>query len=71
MPITWSEIQQRRLKELDAAPEEQNAQFDNTAERDKNFHKLEKKLIQQARFRLKEFREKYMRPDYHGHRAVS
>jgi phenylalanyl-tRNA synthetase alpha chain len=62
MPITWSDIQQRRLKELDAAPEEQNAQFDNAVERDKTFQKLEKRLIKQARYRLKEFREKYMRP---------
>jgi pyrrolysyl-tRNA synthetase-like protein len=62
MKVTWSDIQQRRLKELNAAPEEQNAQFDNNTERDKNFHKLEKKLIKQARFQLNEFREKYMRP---------
>ncbi len=62
MPITWSDIQQRRLKELDAAPEEQNAQFDNAAERDKTFHKLEKRLGKQARYRLKEFRDRYLRP---------
>jgi len=62
MPITWSDVQQRRLKELDAAPEEQSAQFDNAAERDKTFHRLEKILSKQARYRLKEFREKYMRP---------
>jgi pyrrolysyl-tRNA synthetase-like protein len=62
MPITWSDVQQRRLKELDTGPEEQNAQFDNAAERDKTFHQLEKRLIKQARYRLKEFREKYLRP---------
>jgi hypothetical protein len=60
--MTWSEIQLRRLKELDASPEEQNAQFDNAAERDKTFQKLGKKLIKQARLRLKEFREKKTRP---------
>jgi phenylalanyl-tRNA synthetase alpha chain len=62
MKITWSDIQQRRLKELDAAPEEQNAQFNNAAERDKTFQKLEKRLIKQAKYRLKEFRDKYLRP---------
>ncbi|UCH97471.1 MAG: pyrrolysine--tRNA(Pyl) ligase large subunit, partial [Candidatus Aminicenantes bacterium] len=62
MKFTWSDIQLRRLKELDAAPEEQNAQFDNTAERDKTFHKLEKRLIKQARYRLKQFRETVLRP---------
>jgi pyrrolysyl-tRNA synthetase-like protein len=62
MKITWSDVQQRRLKELDAAPEEQNAQFDNAAERDKTFQKLGKRLIKQARYRLKEFRDKYLRP---------
>jgi pyrrolysyl-tRNA synthetase-like protein len=62
MPITWSDVQQRRLKELDTGPEEQNAQFDNAVERDKTFHNLEKRLIKQARYRLKEFREKYLRP---------
>jgi len=62
MKITWSDVQQRRLKELDAAPQEQDAQFDNAAERDKTFQKLEKRLIKQARYRLKEFRDKYLRP---------
>ncbi|MGD2088465.1 MAG: pyrrolysine--tRNA(Pyl) ligase large subunit [Candidatus Aminicenantes bacterium] len=62
MKITWSDVQQRRLKELDAAPEEQNTQFENTVERDKTFQKLEKRLIKQARYRLKEFREKFLRP---------
>lgn len=62
MKITWSDVQQRRLKELDATPEEQNAQFDNAVERDKTFQKLEKRLIKQARYQLKEFRDKYFRP---------
>lgn len=62
MKITWSDVQQRRLKELDAALEGQNAQFENAAERDKVFQKLEKRLIKQARYRLKEFRDKYLRP---------
>jgi pyrrolysyl-tRNA synthetase-like protein len=62
MKINWSDIQQQRLKELDAAPDEQSAQFDNTFERDKTFQKLEKRLIKQCRCRLKEYRENYLRP---------
>ncbi len=62
MHITWSEVQLRRLKELDAPPEEQNYQFASETERDGTFHSLEKKRAKQARNRLKEFREKHLRP---------
>ncbi|MCP5101946.1 MAG: pyrrolysine--tRNA(Pyl) ligase large subunit [bacterium] len=58
----WSEVQERRLKELDAGPEEQNIQFATTTERDNAFQKLEKTLIKKARYLLKEFREKHLRP---------
>ena len=62
MNVGWSDIQYRRLKELDAAQAEQNLQFENAGERDKAFQKLEKRLIRQARFRLQEFRETLLRP---------
>ena len=62
MKITWSEIQLRRLKELDADPEHQPAQFDTAEERDKTFQKLEKDLIKHSRRQLQEFREKLLRP---------
>ncbi|MCU0287619.1 MAG: pyrrolysine--tRNA(Pyl) ligase large subunit [Acidobacteria bacterium] len=62
MKIKWSEIQLRRLKELDADPDELNLDFNTTAERDQAFHLLEKKLIRHARFQLKEIREKKLRP---------
>jgi pyrrolysyl-tRNA synthetase-like protein len=62
MSITWSDIQRRRLNELNAIPEEQNAQFDSIAERENSFHKLEKKLIKLARYQLNEFREKIFQP---------
>lgn len=60
--IKWSEVQLRRLKELDAAPDEQDLQFDSAAERDRAFLLLEKRLTRDARFHLSELREKYLRP---------
>jgi pyrrolysyl-tRNA synthetase-like protein len=62
MNITWSDIQYRRLKELDAAPAEQNLQFENTGQRDNAFQKLEKRLIKQARKSLQELRATLLRP---------
>jgi pyrrolysyl-tRNA synthetase-like protein len=62
MNVTWSEVQLRRLKELDAAPDEQSMYFKNTIERDRAFQKLEKKLIKDARCHLSEFRKHHLRP---------
>ena len=62
MNVTWSEVQLRRLKELDAAPGEQNIPFESTIERDKAFQKLEKKLIKDARCHLNDFRKHHLRP---------
>ena len=62
MNVTWSEVQLRRLKELDADAEEMDAPFESTVERDKAFRQLEKRLIKKARYQLKELREKYFRP---------
>lgn len=60
--ITWSDIQLRRLKELDTGPDKQNAQFETTEERDIAFQKMEKRLIKLARFRLNDFRETDLKP---------
>ena len=60
--MKWSEVQLRRLKELDAAPDELDLQFENSAERDQTFHVLETKLIRNARSRLKKLREENLRP---------
>jgi phenylalanyl-tRNA synthetase alpha chain len=62
MSVTWSEVQLKRLKELDADAKEMDVPFENTIERDKAFQQLEKKLIKKARYHLKEIREKYLRP---------
>jgi len=62
MKIEWSEVQARRLKELEAGQEYQNARFDSITQRDKTFQKLEKHLIKQARKQLQDFRENISRP---------
>jgi len=62
MKVTWSEVQLRRLKELDAAPGMQRLRFNSTIERDKTFQKLEKKLVKDARCYLNEFRKHHLRP---------
>lgn len=60
--IKWSEVQLHRLKELDATPDDLDLQFENTAERNQEFHNLETKLIRNARFHLKKLREENRRP---------
>jgi pyrrolysyl-tRNA synthetase-like protein len=60
--IGWSEVQKRRLTELDAAPEHEFAQFEKEDDRDKAFQELEKKLIRKARSGLKELREIHRKP---------
>ncbi|MCP4217125.1 MAG: pyrrolysine--tRNA(Pyl) ligase large subunit, partial [bacterium] len=62
MNITWSDIQLRRLKELDAPQEHLESQFDNDAARNKTFQKLEKYLVKTAKLRLNQLRETHRRP---------
>ena len=62
MIYTWSDIQLRRLKELEADSQELNLQFESAGERDKAFQQLEKKHIKKARHLLKQFREEHLRP---------
>lgn len=62
MTITWSEIQSRRLKELNASESQQNERFGNVLDRDRAYQKLEKELIKRDRQRLKDFREVHLRP---------
>lgn len=60
--MVWSDIQLRRLKELEADRHELDMVFESSAERDKTFQKLEKNLIKKARSMLKEFREQHRIP---------
>lgn len=60
--MVWSDIQLRRLKELEADRKELDMVFESSTERDKTFQKLEKKLIKKARYLLNQFREQYLIP---------
>lgn len=60
--VTWSEIQIRRLKELDAGDSEQSIRFENVLERDRAYQKLENKLVKKNRQCLREFRQVHLRP---------
>lgn len=57
MSFTWTEIQARRLTELDASETDLNKQFENISHRERNYQKMEKQLVARQRRRLKEFRE--------------
>jgi pyrrolysyl-tRNA synthetase-like protein len=60
--ITWSEIQSRRLSELNADEHQQNTLFNSVSECNKAYQKLEKELVKKERQRLKDFREIHLRP---------
>jgi phenylalanyl-tRNA synthetase alpha chain len=62
MNVTWSDVQARRLKELDAAPDEQHKRFETIDARNKAFQALEKILIKNARLRLNQLRDVHLRP---------
>lgn len=60
--LEWSEVQLKRLKELDAELDVLNARFQDETERNRTFQKTETKLIKRARFLLKRYREETLRP---------
>ncbi len=62
MNIAWTEIQRVRLGELSAADKDLNHGFDDPAERDKAFQKLERHLVKVERQKLQEFRDGPRRP---------
>ncbi len=62
MNVTWSEIQCKRLKELDVDDGVLEEVFPDTARRDSAYGKLEKQMGKQARFRLKALREEHRIP---------
>ena len=62
MKISWTEIQQTRLKELAADESELHLQFDDTRTRDKAFQQLEKKQVRTQRQKLQQLRDVHRRP---------
>ncbi len=62
MKATWTEVQLRRLKELDADDAALGKAFDDARERDRAFQRLETELVKGLRKRLTAFREGRRRP---------
>jgi len=60
--VTWSEIQRKRLLNLDADDTELNLFFDKSGERDKQYQVLEKKLVKRQREKLRQYRDIRLRP---------
>ncbi|MBA7568007.1 hypothetical protein ES708_09726 [subsurface metagenome] len=57
-----SQVQLMRLKELDAISEGQNISFETAEERDREYQKLESKLVDVRRKELREFQTHHRRP---------
>jgi len=62
MGIGLSQVQLMRLKELDSISEGQNISFETTKERDREYQKLESKLVDTRRKELREFQTHQRRP---------
>lgn len=60
--ITWTEIQQNRLRELAVDESDLNLGFDAAPARDHAFQQLEKKLVKVQRQKLQQLREGHRRP---------
>lgn len=62
MGSTWTMIQMQRLKELNAATEQLNLSFPDTASRDRAFQITEHHLVEEAKSKLGKLREEKRRP---------
>jgi len=60
--LSWTDIQLRRLRELNADPALLAARFDHAAMRDQAYQKLERDLVVKARDGLEALRVKRLRP---------
>lgn len=60
--IEWTEVQERRLNELNAEPSVFVRNFPNEQERNRNFQELEHQLVKQEKDRLKLSRNNFLRP---------
>lgn len=62
MVTTWTPVQKKRLKELNASEEQQNSYFASSVERTQAFQKLEQLLVRKGKQRLAELRNVTRRP---------
>ncbi len=61
-PAGWSAVQLRRLRELEAGEAELRAAFSTSAERDRAFQRLERRLAAARRAELREFQRSVLVP---------
>lgn len=62
MPLSWTDIQKKRLTELNAAESQKQLCFVNEAERDAAFKREESKLVREGKQRLNRLRTAKQRP---------
>ena len=62
MTVNWTTTQCSRLRELEADEVELDRVFTETKERDRQYQQLEKRLVEAAKKRLQEYRDRYRRP---------
>jgi len=62
MAKTWSDVQKRRLRELDAGSKVLSREFSALDERDNAFREIEKDLVRQGRRQLEQLRSIHLRP---------
>jgi len=60
--VSWTTTQYSRLRELEADEAELDRVFTETQERDRQYQQLEKRLVEAAKARLREYRDQYRRP---------
>jgi phenylalanyl-tRNA synthetase alpha chain len=60
--ISWTDIQFKRLKELNADPDSMSILFDTNEERNQSYQTLEKKLVKLEKSRLNEFLTTKLQP---------
>ncbi len=63
MKVAWTDVQTRRLKELNADELQQSSVFISPLERDKAFHKLNRMLVKKGRDHLKALKDNNYRPE--------
>ena len=62
MTVRWTTTQCSRLRELEADEVELDRVFTEPKERDRQYQQLEKRLVETAKARLREYRDRYRRP---------
>jgi len=62
LTVSWTTSQRCRLRELQVDETVQEKRFPDAEERDRQYQKLEKRLVEAAKRRLRKYRDHYRRP---------